>query len=82
MGTVHTYDVFNIGPMTGNQLAVFTGLYHISQSNMQKLAKEMNYAESVFLGNEEDGGGGDNENSEEYEEEAPANRQESWSVQA
>ncbi len=55
MGTVHTYDVFNIGPMTGNQLAVFTGLYHISQSNMQKLAKEMNYAESVFLGNEEDG---------------------------
>ncbi|PZC50591.1 MAG: trans-2,3-dihydro-3-hydroxyanthranilate isomerase [Chloroflexi bacterium] len=55
MKTVHTYDVFNVGPMTGNQLAVFTGLFGISDSNMQKLAKEMNYAESVFLGNEEDG---------------------------
>ena len=55
MRTVHTYDVFNIGPMTGNQLAVFTGLFGISDSNMQKLAKEMNYAESVFLGDEENG---------------------------
>jgi len=55
MRTVCTYDVFNIGPMTGNQLAIFTGLFGISDSNMQKLAKEMNYAESVFLGNEENG---------------------------
>jgi trans-2,3-dihydro-3-hydroxyanthranilate isomerase len=44
-----TADVFTDTPLEGNQLAVFTDGAAIPPELMQKLAKEMNYAESVFV---------------------------------
>jgi trans-2,3-dihydro-3-hydroxyanthranilate isomerase len=44
-----TADVFTDTPLEGNQLAVFTDGAAIAADLMQKLAKEMNYAESVFV---------------------------------
>jgi trans-2,3-dihydro-3-hydroxyanthranilate isomerase len=42
-------DVFTDKALTGNQLAVFTDGRDIDDDLMQKLAKEMNYSESVFV---------------------------------
>jgi len=42
-------DVFTDTPLTGNQLAVFTDGRDVDDELMQKLAKEMNYSESVFV---------------------------------
>jgi trans-2,3-dihydro-3-hydroxyanthranilate isomerase len=42
-------DVFTDRPLTGNQLAVFTDARDIDETLMQALAREMNFAESVFL---------------------------------
>jgi trans-2,3-dihydro-3-hydroxyanthranilate isomerase len=42
-------DVFTDTPLTGNQLAVFTDGRDVDEAMMQKLAKEMNYSESVFV---------------------------------
>src|SRR5262245_40783443 len=42
-------DVFTDTPLTGNQLAVFTDARELDEEMMQKLAKEMNYSESVFV---------------------------------
>ena len=49
-------DVFTDTALTGNQLAVFTDGRDVDEATMQKLAKEMNYSESVFVLPAEDGG--------------------------
>ena len=42
-------DVFTDVPLAGNQLAVFTDARDLTDGEMQALAKEMNFAESVFV---------------------------------
>ena len=42
-------DVFAEEKYTGNQLAVFTDARSISDNQMQRLAKEMNYSETTFV---------------------------------
>jgi trans-2,3-dihydro-3-hydroxyanthranilate isomerase len=49
-------DVFTDTPLTGNQLAVFTDGRGIDDATMQKLAKEMNFSETVFVLPAEAGG--------------------------
>jgi trans-2,3-dihydro-3-hydroxyanthranilate isomerase len=49
-------DVFTDTPLTGNQLAVFTDGREIDDATMQKLAKEMNFSETVFVLPAEAGG--------------------------
>ena len=49
-------DVFTDAPLTGNQLAVFTDGRDVDETTMQKLAKEMNFSESVFVLPPEAGG--------------------------
>ena len=49
-------DVFTDTPLTGNQLAVFTDARGIDEETMQKLAKEMNFSETVFVLPAEAGG--------------------------
>lgn len=43
------YDVFTDKPLTGNQLAVFEDGRGLSDSDMQAIAREMNFAESTFI---------------------------------
>jgi trans-2,3-dihydro-3-hydroxyanthranilate isomerase len=48
----HSYvvcDVFTDVPLAGNQLAVFTDGRDVEVETMQALAREMNFAESVFV---------------------------------
>ncbi len=48
----HSYvvcDVFTDKPLAGNQLAVFTDGRDVEVETMQALAREMNFAESVFV---------------------------------
>jgi trans-2,3-dihydro-3-hydroxyanthranilate isomerase len=42
-------DVFAEEKYTGNQLAVFTNATDISENQMQRIAKEMNYSETTFV---------------------------------
>ena len=42
-------DVFTDTALTGNQLAVFTDGRDADDGTMQKLAKEMNFSETVFV---------------------------------
>jgi trans-2,3-dihydro-3-hydroxyanthranilate isomerase len=42
-------DVFTDVPLAGNQLAVFTDARDLDDLTMQALAKEMNFAETVFV---------------------------------
>jgi trans-2,3-dihydro-3-hydroxyanthranilate isomerase len=49
-------DVFTDTALTGNQLAVFTDGRDVDEALMQKLAKEMNFSETVFVLPSEDGG--------------------------
>jgi trans-2,3-dihydro-3-hydroxyanthranilate isomerase len=42
-------DVFTDVPLQGNQLAVFTDAREIPEQQLQPLAKEMNYSETVFV---------------------------------
>jgi trans-2,3-dihydro-3-hydroxyanthranilate isomerase len=49
-------DVFTDTPLTGNQLAVFTDGRDVDDETMQKLAREMNFSETVFVLPPEDGG--------------------------
>jgi trans-2,3-dihydro-3-hydroxyanthranilate isomerase len=42
-------DVFTDTPLSGNQLAVFTDAREIDGAQMQALAREMNFSESVFV---------------------------------
>jgi trans-2,3-dihydro-3-hydroxyanthranilate isomerase len=49
-------DVFTDTALTGNQLAVFTDGRDVDDDTMQKLAKEMNFSETVFALPPEAGG--------------------------
>jgi len=49
-------DVFTDTPLQGNQLAVFTDGREVDDATMQKLAKEMNFSETVFVLPPEAGG--------------------------
>src|SRR5439155_2368267 len=49
-------DVFTDRPLTGNQLAVFTDGGDVGDETMQRLAKEMNFSETVFVLPAEQGG--------------------------
>jgi trans-2,3-dihydro-3-hydroxyanthranilate isomerase len=49
-------DVFTDQPLEGNQLAVFTDARGVSAEQMQRLAREMNLSESVFVLPAEQGG--------------------------
>ena len=42
-------DVFTDTPLEGNQLAVFTDAREIPEHMLQRLAREMNYSETVFV---------------------------------
>jgi trans-2,3-dihydro-3-hydroxyanthranilate isomerase len=48
-------DVFTDTPLAGNQLAVFTDAREIPDDTMQRLAREMNFSETVFVLPSEDG---------------------------
>ena len=48
-------DVFTDTPLAGNQLAVFTDAREIPEDVMQRLAREMNFSETVFVLPSEDG---------------------------
>lgn len=47
-------DVFTDTPYTGNQLAVFPETRHLTTTQMQKLANEINYSETTFIIESED----------------------------
>jgi trans-2,3-dihydro-3-hydroxyanthranilate isomerase len=49
-------DVFTDEPLTGNQVAVFTDAREIPEEQLQLLAKEMNFSETVFVYPPEQGG--------------------------
>src|SRR5258706_14004747 len=49
-------DVFTDTPLQGNQLAVFEDGSALRDDQMQRLAREMNLSETVFLLPAEDGG--------------------------
>lgn len=52
----HTLDVFTDRTFGGNPLGVFPGAAHLPSDLMQRVAREMNLSESVFLGPPERGG--------------------------
>ena len=49
-------DVFTDTPLAGNQLAVFTDARGLEEGEMQRLAREMNFSETVFVLPPEAGG--------------------------
>ncbi len=49
-------DVFTDTPLQGNQLAVFTDARGMGEEQMQRVARELNLSESVFVFPAEDGG--------------------------
>ena len=49
-------DVFTDTPLTGNQLAVFPDAEALSTDQMQRLAREMNFSETIFVLPAEDDG--------------------------
>ena len=49
-------DVFTDTALTGNQLAVFTDAREVDDETMQKLVREMNFSETVFVLPPENGG--------------------------
>jgi trans-2,3-dihydro-3-hydroxyanthranilate isomerase len=49
-------DVFTDTPLEGNQLAVFPQAPELSDAEMQRLARELNLSETVFVRPAEDGG--------------------------
>ncbi len=52
----HTLDVFTDRVFGGNGLGIFLDAAHLPAELMQKVAREMNLSESVFLGPPESGG--------------------------
>src|ERR671935_2732779 len=42
-------DVFTDEPLAGNQLAVFTDAREIPETSLQRLAREINFSETVFV---------------------------------
>ncbi len=53
-------DVFAEEKFTGNQLAVFRNVEHLSDTEMQNIAREMNFSETTFILNEYPENGGYN----------------------
>jgi trans-2,3-dihydro-3-hydroxyanthranilate isomerase len=51
-------DVFAQTKYAGNQLAVFVNTHHLSEQEMQQIAKEMNYSETTFISSLEPRSGG------------------------
>jgi trans-2,3-dihydro-3-hydroxyanthranilate isomerase len=51
-------DVFSQGKYTGNPLAVFKNVGNISESEMQQIAKEINYSETTFILSDSKNNGG------------------------
>lgn len=51
-----TYDVFTEQPFGGNPLGIFPDAAHLPTEVMQRVAREMNLSETVFLGPPEGGG--------------------------
>jgi trans-2,3-dihydro-3-hydroxyanthranilate isomerase len=49
-------DVFTDTPLEGNQLAVFTDARELAEENLQRLARELNLSETVFVYPAEAGG--------------------------
>jgi trans-2,3-dihydro-3-hydroxyanthranilate isomerase len=49
-------DVFTDTPLAGNQLAVFTDARELSEEQLQRLAREINFSETVFVYAPEAGG--------------------------
>jgi trans-2,3-dihydro-3-hydroxyanthranilate isomerase len=49
-------DVFTETPLEGNQLGVFTDARNLSAAEMQRLARELNFSETVFVLPPEHGG--------------------------
>lgn len=47
--TYHTLDVFTQVPFTGNPLAVFPDAQGLTDQEMQRIARELNLSETVFL---------------------------------
>ncbi len=47
--TFYIVDVFAVERYTGNQLAVFTDASTLSDEEMQRIAKEINYSETTFM---------------------------------
>jgi len=47
--TFNIVDVFAEEKFTGNQLAVFRFVKKLSDNQMQRIAKEMNYSETTFI---------------------------------
>lgn len=56
--TFYILDVFAERRYTGNQLAVFRNASAISDSEMQQIAKEMNFSETTFILSDEERDGG------------------------
>ena len=63
-------DVFTDVPLQGNQLGVFTDPRQLSAEQMQRLAKEMNFAECVLVLPAEKGGAKGSEKTSGREEAA------------
>ena len=49
-------DVFTDEPLAGNQLAVFTDAREIPETSLQRLAREINFSETVFVYPASEGG--------------------------
>ena len=58
--TFYLVDVFAEEKFTGNQLAVFRFVKNLSDAEMQRIAKEMNYSETTFILSDEKQDGGYN----------------------
>jgi trans-2,3-dihydro-3-hydroxyanthranilate isomerase len=60
MGKIHysIVDVFSERKYTGNPLAVFKNAGNISDSEMQQIAKEINYSETTFILSDSKNNGG------------------------
>jgi trans-2,3-dihydro-3-hydroxyanthranilate isomerase len=56
--TFYIVDVFAVEKYTGNQLAVFTDALALSDEQMLRIAKEINYSETTFLTTTEPRNGG------------------------
>jgi len=56
--TFYIVDVFTEEKYAGNQLAVFRNVSGLSDAEMQRWAKEMNYSETTFIVSEEEREGG------------------------
>lgn len=56
--TFYIVDVFAVEKYSGNQLGVFTDAIDLSEAEMQRLAKEVNYSETTFITSLEPQNGG------------------------